>query len=86
MSHANEDNDDDPLPVSQQDPPSQSSSSVPFPALNSEGHVSHCMRCLDDLLASLVEMDASRMAIGFYCLGTFDVTGFAERKITKSGR
>jgi hypothetical protein len=27
-----------------------------------------------------------RMAIGFYCLGTLDVTGFAERKITRSDR
>ncbi|KAH9970690.1 hypothetical protein BGW80DRAFT_1327488, partial [Lactifluus volemus] len=42
--------------------------------------------CLDGLPASLVEMDASRMAIGFYCLGTLDVTGFAERKITRSDR
>ncbi|KAH9970685.1 hypothetical protein BGW80DRAFT_1327332, partial [Lactifluus volemus] len=29
------------------------------------GHVLHCVRCLDGLPASLVEMDASRMAIGF---------------------
>ncbi|KAH9954638.1 hypothetical protein BGW80DRAFT_1400307, partial [Lactifluus volemus] len=81
MSHANEDNDDDPLPVGQQDPSSQSPSSLPLPALNSAGHVSHCVRWLD---AGLVEMDASRD--WFYCLGTLDVTGFAERKITKSGR
>ena len=32
----------------------------PLPALNSTGHVSHCVRCLDGLPASLVEMDASR--------------------------
>ncbi|KAH9954640.1 hypothetical protein BGW80DRAFT_1400387, partial [Lactifluus volemus] len=83
MSHANEDNDDDPLAVGQQDPSSQSPSSLPLPALNRAGHVSHCVRCLD---AGLVEMDASKMVIGFYCLGTLDVTGFAERKITKSGR
>ena len=31
-----------------------------LPALNRAGHVAHCVRCLDGLPASLVEMDASR--------------------------
>jgi geranylgeranyl transferase type-1 subunit beta len=31
-----------------------------LPALNKVGHVAHCVRCLDGLPASLVEMDASR--------------------------
>jgi hypothetical protein len=31
-----------------------------LPALNKTGHVAHCVRCLDGLPASLVEMDASR--------------------------
>ncbi len=26
------------------------------------------------------------MAIGFYCLGTLDLTGYAERKITPTDR
>ncbi|KAI0299525.1 terpenoid cyclases/protein prenyltransferase alpha-alpha toroid [Russula brevipes] len=74
-------------------PPSESTSittgasdGLRLPALNSTGHVAHCVRCLDGLPASLVEMDASRMAIAFYCLGTLDVTGFAERKISSTDR
>jgi len=31
-----------------------------LPALNNAGHAAHCVRCLDGLPASLVEMDASR--------------------------
>jgi hypothetical protein len=37
-----------------------SGDSMPLPALNNAGHVAHCVRCLDGLPASLVEMDASR--------------------------
>ncbi|KAH9990286.1 terpenoid cyclases/Protein prenyltransferase [Russula vinacea] len=59
---------------------------MPLPALNNAGHVAHCVRCLDGLPASLVEMDASRMAIAFYCLGTLDVTGIAERQISPTSR
>ena len=36
------------------------SDSTQLPALNKAGHVAHCVRCLDGLPASLVEMDASR--------------------------
>jgi len=57
-----------------------------LPALNKAGHVAHCVRCLAGLPASLVEMDASRMAIAFYCLGTLDVTGLAEQKISPTDR
>ncbi|KAH9983703.1 terpenoid cyclases/protein prenyltransferase alpha-alpha toroid [Russula compacta] len=57
-----------------------------LPTLNSAGHVAHCVRCLDGLPASLVEMDASRMAIAFYCLGTLDVTGLAEHKMSPTDR
>ncbi|KAI0298124.1 terpenoid cyclases/Protein prenyltransferase [Multifurca ochricompacta] len=60
--------------------------SSPLPLLNSSGHVAHCGRCLDGLPSSLVEMDASRMAIAFYCLGTLDVTNYAERKISSTDR
>ena len=93
------------------------SDSTRLPALNKAGHVAHCVRCLDGLPASLVEMDASRyvsfspllgaspllcltcahqpgwfwglrfrMAIAFYCLGTLDVTGVAERQISPTDR
>jgi hypothetical protein len=46
-------------------PPSPESTPVddlPLPALNRTGHIAHCVRCLDGLPASLVEMDASRFA------------------------
>jgi hypothetical protein len=50
---------DDPLGL--EDPlPLPEISHLPLPALNNAGHVAHCMRCLDGLPASLVEMDASR--------------------------
>ena len=96
------------------------SDSVRLPALNKTGHIAHCVRCMDGLPASLVEMDASRyvsmfilspylpfvricliciptdlvatdwgfsrMAIAFYCLGTLDVTGVAERQISPTDR
>ncbi len=79
-------------------------SNMRLPALNNAGHVAHCVRCLDGLPASLVEIDASRyvqflfsthlysdpfflrMAIAFYCLGTLDVTGMAERQISPTDR
>jgi len=57
-----------------------------LPALNRAGHAAHCVRCLDGLPASLVEMDASRMAIAFYCLGTLDLTGLTEQKISPTDR
>ncbi|KAI9509992.1 terpenoid cyclases/protein prenyltransferase alpha-alpha toroid [Russula earlei] len=57
-----------------------------LPTFNSAGHVAHCVRCLDGLPASLVEMDASRMAIAFYCLGTLDLTGSAEHRISPTDR
>lgn len=75
-------------------PPSSSSSpagsddasDTRLPALNKAGHVAHCVRCLDGLPASLVEIDASRMAIAFYSLGTLDVTNMAERQISPTDR
>ncbi|KAI0258818.1 terpenoid cyclases/protein prenyltransferase alpha-alpha toroid [Gloeopeniophorella convolvens] len=58
----------------------------PLPALNNNGHVGHCSRCLGGLPASLVELDTSRMAVAFYCLGTLDLTGLAPRRISETDR
>jgi hypothetical protein len=38
-----------------------------LPTLNRTGHVAHCVRCLDGLPASLVEMDASRYVYFSLC-------------------
>ncbi|KAI0049451.1 terpenoid cyclases/Protein prenyltransferase [Auriscalpium vulgare] len=57
-----------------------------LPPLNKSGHVAHCNRCLAGLPASLVEMDSSRMAIAYYCLGTLDLTGLIDQKITVTDR
>src|SRR6267142_297084 len=56
-------------------PPSPESTPVDdlrLPALNRTGHVAHCVRCLDGLPASLVEMDASRFASLLSLLTPFD--------------
>ncbi|TBU21837.1 terpenoid cyclases/Protein prenyltransferase [Dichomitus squalens] len=37
------------------------------------GHASHSSRCLIGLPSSQVEVDPSRMAVIFYCLGTMDI-------------
>ncbi|EIM86136.1 terpenoid cyclases/Protein prenyltransferase [Stereum hirsutum FP-91666 SS1] len=58
----------------------------PLPALNKNGHVAHCNRCLAGLPSSLVEMDSSRMAFSFYCLGTLDLMGVADTKISEVER
>jgi hypothetical protein len=48
-----------PLPLSS---PARSDigSDMRLPALNKTGHVAHCVRCMDGLPASFVELDASR--------------------------
>ncbi|KAI9069323.1 terpenoid cyclases/Protein prenyltransferase [Trametes sanguinea] len=37
------------------------------------GHASHCRRCLIALPSGQVEVDPSRIAVIFYCLGTLDI-------------
>jgi hypothetical protein len=49
------------LPSSSSSPAgSDDGSDMRLPALNKAGHVAHCVRCLDGLPASFVEIDASR--------------------------
>ncbi|GJE97644.1 terpenoid cyclase/Protein prenyltransferase [Phanerochaete sordida] len=52
----------------------------PLPPLNRSGHVGHCKRFLNGLPAGAIESDASRVAIGFYCLGSLDLLGLLETK------
>ncbi|KAI0060411.1 terpenoid cyclases/Protein prenyltransferase [Artomyces pyxidatus] len=59
---------------------------VVIPPLTQKGHAAHCNRCLAGLPASLLDLDGSRMAISFYCLGTLDITGLVDQKITDTDR
>ncbi|EKM49774.1 uncharacterized protein PHACADRAFT_265451 [Phanerochaete carnosa HHB-10118-sp] len=56
------------------------SETSPVLPLNRGGHVGHCKRFLAGLPAGAVEADASRVAIGFYCLGSLDLLGTLETK------
>ncbi|KAJ3485381.1 hypothetical protein NLI96_g5005 [Meripilus lineatus] len=52
-----------------------------LPQLSKTGHAAHCNRCLSGLPSSQLEADASRLAVGFYCLGTLDILGLVSTKI-----
>ncbi|KAI0770607.1 terpenoid cyclases/Protein prenyltransferase [Fomes fomentarius] len=43
--------------------------------LSRSGHASHARRCLIGIPFSQVEVDSSRIALAFYCLGTLDILG-----------
>ncbi|KAL1946071.1 hypothetical protein VTO73DRAFT_15198 [Trametes versicolor] len=49
-------------------------------ALGKGGHAAHCKRCLIALPFSQVEIDPSRIAVVFYCLGTLDILGHLEKQ------
>ncbi|KAF8267633.1 terpenoid cyclases/Protein prenyltransferase [Lactarius quietus] len=66
--------------------PSTQIAASSLPALNTTSHVAFCRRCLDGLPGSLVEMDASRMAIAFYSLSTLDLTGRTQQKMSPTDR
>ncbi|KAH9850205.1 terpenoid cyclases/Protein prenyltransferase [Lenzites betulinus] len=54
--------------------------------LNKTSHAAHCSRCLVALPASQVEIDSSRLAIVFYCLGTLDILELLDKKSSDSER
>jgi len=49
-----------------------------------KGHASHCTRCLQGLPATHAEMDASRMAIGFYSLGSLDIVDSVRETVNSA--
>lgn len=53
---------------------------TPFPALLRTAHVSHCKRCLHGLPGSQTELDASRLGVVFYCLGSMDLLGLLQNQ------
>ncbi|KAJ7504424.1 terpenoid cyclases/protein prenyltransferase alpha-alpha toroid [Mycena galericulata] len=50
------------------------------------GHAAHVNRCLSGLPASQVELDSSRLAIGFYCIGALDLLGALQTKTSEPDR
>ncbi|KAI0315596.1 terpenoid cyclases/protein prenyltransferase alpha-alpha toroid [Amylostereum chailletii] len=60
--------------------------STPLPPFDKPRHAAHCNRCIGGLPSSLIEIDSSRMAVGFYCLGTMDVLGVLDKKISATDR
>lgn len=57
-----------------------------LPPLARAAHASHCNRCLSGLPNSQVDTDASRLAVGFYCIGSLDILGLLEEKTTVTDR
>ncbi|KAI0768878.1 terpenoid cyclases/protein prenyltransferase alpha-alpha toroid [Irpex lacteus] len=54
--------------------------------LGRKGHSGHCARCMQGLPPSQAEADASRMAIGFYTLGSLDLMGTINTSTTEVDR
>ncbi|TRM62135.1 terpenoid cyclases/protein prenyltransferase alpha-alpha toroid [Schizophyllum amplum] len=50
------------------------------------GHAAHANRCLTALPASQVELDPSKLAIAYYCLGTLDLLGLLQTKTSERDR
>ncbi|KAJ7623256.1 terpenoid cyclases/protein prenyltransferase alpha-alpha toroid [Roridomyces roridus] len=57
-----------------------------IPKFASTGHAGHVNRCLSGLPASQVELDSSRLAIGFYCIGALDLLGLLQSKTSEVDR
>ncbi|KAJ7626591.1 terpenoid cyclases/protein prenyltransferase alpha-alpha toroid [Mycena polygramma] len=58
----------------------------PLHPLSRSAHVSHVKHALARLPGSLVDLDASRMAIVFYCVGTLDVLGVLHDETSEMER
>ncbi|KAF9046235.1 terpenoid cyclases/protein prenyltransferase alpha-alpha toroid [Panaeolus papilionaceus] len=48
------------------------------PLLSRIGHANHCKRCLTGLPVSQTDMDAQRLALVFYCIGSLDLLGMIQ--------
>lgn len=48
---------------------------MPLSPLALHRHAAHCTRSLAGLPTSLVDVDSSRLALGFYCIGSLDILG-----------
>ncbi|KAJ7760507.1 terpenoid cyclases/protein prenyltransferase alpha-alpha toroid [Mycena metata] len=57
-----------------------------LPKFFATGHAGHVNRCLSGLPDSQVEIDSSRLALGFYCIGTLDLLRVVQSKTTETDR
>ncbi|KAF8817049.1 terpenoid cyclases/Protein prenyltransferase [Phlegmacium glaucopus] len=55
--------------------------STQLPHFARTGHAAHCKRCLTALPASQTDIDGSRLALAFYCIGSLDLLGVLEEQI-----
>ncbi|KAJ7652606.1 terpenoid cyclases/protein prenyltransferase alpha-alpha toroid [Mycena rosella] len=58
----------------------------PLPPLARAGHIAHVKHALASLPGSQVNLDASRMAIVFYCVGSLDLLGVLQDETTEIDR
>ncbi|KAI0824009.1 terpenoid cyclases/Protein prenyltransferase [Trametes gibbosa] len=54
--------------------------------LSRVSHASHCSRCLMGLPATQAEIDSSRLAIIFYCVGTLDILNLLGKNASDTER
>ncbi|KZV64139.1 terpenoid cyclases/Protein prenyltransferase [Peniophora sp. CONT] len=59
---------------------------ISLPPLALKRHVAQSNRCLAGLPDRFLDIDASRMALGFYCLSSLDVLGARETRISNVDR
>ncbi|KAF9265221.1 terpenoid cyclases/Protein prenyltransferase [Marasmius fiardii PR-910] len=55
-------------------------------SLRRASHAGHVKRCLTGLPSSQVDLDASRMALSFYCIASLDLLGVINEKISEADR
>ncbi|KAJ7644650.1 terpenoid cyclases/protein prenyltransferase alpha-alpha toroid [Roridomyces roridus] len=58
----------------------------PLPPLARSAHVAYVKHALANLPGSMVSLDASRMAIVFYCVGSLDVLGVLQTETSETDR
>ncbi|KAK7050524.1 terpenoid cyclases/Protein prenyltransferase [Favolaschia claudopus] len=58
----------------------------PLPPLARSAHIAHAKYALAHLPGSLVDFDASRMAVVFYCVGILDLLGALQEETTELER
>ncbi|KAK7464852.1 geranylgeranyl transferase type-1 subunit beta [Stygiomarasmius scandens] len=54
-----------------------------LPPLARIGHAGHVKRCLSGLPDSQTDLDSSRLAVAFYCIGSLDLLGLIPDKIAQ---
>jgi len=57
-----------------------------LPALSKRSHAAHCCRCLMGLPNTSTDLDATRLVVGFYCIGSLDLLGLLYEKTSSADR